>query len=94
MRLENSASAILYCMRPFRRLVQCPDALVTRGKLQAGMVECLGTTVPCNVTYCVYCDGPMYEDDLSLIATSEQDLQSMLDIVSSYALMWCFGLNV
>ena len=41
----------------------------------------------------VYCGAPMYADDLSLIATSEQELQSMLDIVSSYALMWRYGLN-
>ena len=36
----------------------------------------------------VYCGAPMYADDLSLIATSEHELQSMLDIVSSYAAMW------
>ena len=35
----------------------------------------------------------MYADDLALIATSEQELQSMLNIVSSYASMWRYGLN-
>ena len=41
----------------------------------------------------VYCGAPMYADDLSLIATSEHELQSMLDIVSSYAAMWQYQLN-
>ena len=35
----------------------------------------------------------MYADDPSLIATSEHELQSMLDIVSFYAAMWQYQLN-
>ena len=41
----------------------------------------------------VFCGAPMYADDLALIGTSEVDLQNMLDIVSSYALMWHYELN-
>ena len=40
-----------------------------------------------------YCGAPMYADDQSLIATSEQELPSMLNIVSSYASMWHYRLN-
>ena len=33
----------------------------------------------------IFCGSPMYADDLALISHSNTDLQSMLDIVSTYA---------
>ena len=41
----------------------------------------------------IYCGAPMYADDLALIADSEAELQSMLNIVSSYALLWRYEFN-
>ena len=40
-----------------------------------------------------YCGAPMYADDLALIADSPEDLQAMLDIVSSYAHAWRYTFN-
>jgi len=41
----------------------------------------------------IYCGAPMYADDLALIADSEAELQSMLNIVSSYAFLWRYEFN-
>ena len=41
----------------------------------------------------VYCGAPMYADDLALIAESPDELQAMLNIVSSYATRWRYQLN-
>ena len=41
----------------------------------------------------MYCGVPMYADDLALIADSEVGLQSMLNIVSSCALVWHYEFN-
>ena len=41
----------------------------------------------------MYCGAPMYADDLALIAESPDELQAMLNIVSSYALRWRYQLN-
>ena len=35
----------------------------------------------------------MYADDLTLVSDSAEDLQSMLDITSNYALLWCYQFN-
>ena len=40
-----------------------------------------------------FCGAPMYADDLALISDSAEDLQSMLDITSNYALLWCYQFN-
>ena len=40
-----------------------------------------------------YCGAPMYADDLALIGSSPEELQNMLDIVSSYASLWRYQLN-
>ena len=36
---------------------------------------------------------PMYADDLALIASSADELQAMLDIVSQYATKWRYRIN-
>ena len=36
----------------------------------------------------IFCGAPMYADDLALIASSPEDLQSMIDIVAQYATKW------
>ena len=41
----------------------------------------------------VYCGAPMYADDLALIASSADELQAMLDIVSQYATKWRYRIN-
>ncbi len=41
----------------------------------------------------VHCHSPMYADDLSLIADSHDNLQSLLDIVSRYASAWRYQIN-
>ena len=41
----------------------------------------------------VFCGAPMYADDLALISDSAEDLQSMLDITSNYALLWRYQFN-
>ena len=41
----------------------------------------------------MYCGAPMYADNLALIAESPDELQAMLNIVSSYALRWRYQLN-
>ena len=41
----------------------------------------------------LYCGAPMYADDLALIASSPNELQRMLDIVSQYASQWQYSLN-
>ena len=41
----------------------------------------------------VYCGAPMYADDLALIASSADELQAMLDIVSQYATKWRYCIN-
>ena len=40
-----------------------------------------------------FCGAPMYADDLALIASSLEDLQSMIDIVAQYAKKWRYRLN-
>ena len=40
-----------------------------------------------------FCGAPMYADDLTLIASSPEDLQSMIDIVAQYAKKWRYCLN-
>ena len=42
----------------------------------------------------MYCGAPMYADDLALFAESPDELQAMLNIVSSYALRWRYQLNL
>ena len=37
----------------------------------------------------VFCSAPMYADDLAQVASSPEELQAMLDIVSHYASQWC-----
>ena len=41
----------------------------------------------------VICGAPMYADNLTLIASSPEDLQSMIDIVAQYGTMWKYRLN-
>ena len=41
----------------------------------------------------VYCGAPMYADDLDLITESPDELQAMLNIVSSYATRLRYQLN-
>ena len=41
----------------------------------------------------VFCGSPMYADDLALVASSPEELQAMLDIVSQYASQWRYQLN-
>ena len=41
----------------------------------------------------VFCGAPMYADDLALVASSPEELQAMLDIVSRYASQWRYQLN-
>ena len=41
----------------------------------------------------VFCGAPMYADDLALVASSPEELQAMLDIVSHYASQWRYQLN-
>jgi len=41
----------------------------------------------------IFCGAPMYADDLTLIASSPEDLQSMIDIVAQYAAKWGYRLN-
>lgn len=41
----------------------------------------------------LYCGAPMYADDLALVASSPEELQKMLDIVSNYASRWKYSLN-
>ena len=40
-----------------------------------------------------FCGTPMYIDDLALVASSPEELQAMLDIVSHYASQWRYQLN-
>ena len=40
-----------------------------------------------------FCGSPMYTDDLALVASSPEELQAMLDIVSHYASQWRYQLN-
>ena len=41
----------------------------------------------------VFCGAAMYGDDLALVASSPEELQAMLDIVSRYASQWRYQLN-
>ena len=41
----------------------------------------------------IFCGATMYADDLTLIASSPEDLQSMIDIVAHYATKWRYRLN-
>ena len=41
----------------------------------------------------VYCSAPMYADDLALIASSAEELQAMMDVVSQYATKWRYRIN-
>ena len=41
----------------------------------------------------LYSGAPMYADDLVLIASSQAELQAMLDIVAAYATKWRYQLN-
>lgn len=41
----------------------------------------------------LYSGAPMYADDLALIASSQAELQAMLDIVAAYATKWRYQLN-
>ena len=41
----------------------------------------------------IFCGAPMYADDLILIASSPEDLQSMIDIVAQYATKCRYHLN-
>ena len=41
----------------------------------------------------VFCGAPMYADDLALVASSPEELQAMLDIVSHYASQWHYRPN-
>ena len=41
----------------------------------------------------VYCGAPMYADDPALIASSADELQAMLDIVSQYTTKWRYRIN-
>ena len=41
----------------------------------------------------VFCGAPMYADDLALVASSPEELQAMLDIVSRCASQWRYQLN-
>ena len=41
----------------------------------------------------VFCGAAMYTDDLALVASSPEELQTMLDIVSRYASQWRYQLN-
>ena len=41
----------------------------------------------------VFCGSPMYADDLALVASSPEELQAMLDIVSHNASQWRYQLN-
>ena len=41
----------------------------------------------------VFCGAPMYADDLALVASSPEELQAMLHIVSHYASQWRYQLN-
>ena len=41
----------------------------------------------------IFCGVPMYADDLSLIAATPSDLQSMLDIVYDYSNKWRYQFN-
>ena len=41
----------------------------------------------------VYCGAPMYADDLALIASSAEELQAMLDIISKYTTKWRYRIN-
>ena len=41
----------------------------------------------------VFCGSPMYADDLAQVASSPEELQAMLDIVSHYASQWRYQLN-
>ena len=41
----------------------------------------------------IFCGSHMYADDLALISHSNSDLQSMLDIVSTYAQKWRYNSN-
>ena len=40
----------------------------------------------------VYCDSPMYADDLALVASSPEELQAMLDVVATYGDKWQYQL--
>ena len=40
-----------------------------------------------------YCGVPIYANDLALIASSPEELQQMLDIVTQYASQWQYSLN-
>ena len=41
----------------------------------------------------VFCGAAMYADDLALVASSPEEVQEMLDIVSHYASQWRYQLN-
>ena len=42
----------------------------------------------------VFCGSPMYADDLALVASSPEELQAMLDVVSHYASQWHYQLRM
>ena len=41
----------------------------------------------------IFCGALMYADDLTLIASSPDELQGMLNIVHSYAKKWRYSIN-
>ena len=41
----------------------------------------------------IFCGAPMCADDLTLIASSPEDLQSMISFVAQYATKWRYRLN-
>ena len=41
----------------------------------------------------IYCCAPMFADDLTLVASSPDDLSAMLSLVAQYAKLWLYLLN-
>ena len=41
----------------------------------------------------IYCGCPTYADDMALLATSQTDLQIMIDVAAKYAFAWRYTFN-
>ena len=41
----------------------------------------------------IFCGSPTYADDMSLVTSSDADLQRMLDITGKYAYRWQYTFN-
>ena len=88
---DNSMCSVLWNGQPSRTIS------ISRGVKQGGvlsplLVELENSGLGARLGN-IYTGAPMYADDLALIATSPVELQTMLDIVQTYAQKWRYSLH-